>query len=122
MRCLKRNKQTVYYANYSSKAEVLDANGKKTGQYLITYGTPVMADWNVSFVDSDTEVEAFGIMAKDTLRIVAESAGFPLTETSILWYGKTPDSPYDATTPKHNYAVAGIRPSINSVTFYAVKV
>lgn len=122
MRCLKRNKQTVYYANYVSKDEQVDDNGKKTGQFLNTYGTPVKTEWNVSYVDSDVEVEPFGIRAKDALRLVAEVAGFPLTETSILWYGKTPDSPYDATTPNHNYAMAGKKPSINGVTFYAKKV
>ena len=45
-----------------------------------------------------------------------------LSEASILWFGKEPETPYDATSPKHNYAVAGIRPCLNELVFYARKV
>lgn len=78
--------------------------------------------WNVSFVESDAEVEMFGIQSKDMLRIVAPKQGFPLNEASILWYGITPETPYTATAPKHNYAIAGIRPSLNELVFYAKRV
>ena len=61
----------------------------------------------------------FGIHSKDVLRIVADKKGFPLNESSILWFGKNPPFPY---TPKHNYAIAGIRPSLNEMVFYAKKV
>jgi hypothetical protein len=64
----------------------------------------------------------FGIKASSTLRIVAPKDGFPLDEASILWYGKEPKTPYDPTNTEHNYAIAGIRPSLNELVFYARKV
>ena len=122
MQTLNRNKQPLYYATFVSKAEALDEYGNPTGNYAITYSTPVQAMWNVSFVESDAEVEMFGIQSKDMLRIVAPKQGFPLNEASILWYGITPETPYTATAPKHNYAIAGIRPSLNELVFYAKRV
>lgn len=122
MRTLNRNRQDLYYATFVSKTEVLDEYGNATGQYQITYSAPATTAWNVSFVESDAEVEMFGIQSKDTLRIVAPKQSFPLDEASILWYGITPETPYVATAPKHNYAIAGIRPSLNELVFYAKRV
>ena len=122
MRTLSRNKQPIYCATFISKTEVLDEYGNPTGQFSITYSAPVKAMWNVGFVESDAEVEMFGINATDTLRIVAPKQGFPLDTASILWFGKEPESPYVATSPKHNYVVAGIRPSLNELVFYARRV
>lgn len=122
MRALNRNKQTVWWASYLSKTEILDEYDNPTGQYQITYSTPRKANWNVSYVESDAEVQMFGIHSKDALRIVADKKGFSLNESSILWFGKNPPSPYSSTSPKHNYAIAGIRPSLNEMVFYAKRV
>jgi hypothetical protein len=123
MRILNRNKQPIHYATFASKEEILDEYGNPTGQYKLTYTTPQRASWNVGFVESDAEVEMFGIAASSTLRIVAPKDGFPLDETSILWFGITPEIKQDGTTDTaHNYRVVGIRPSLNTVKFYAQKV
>lgn len=122
MRLCNRNRQPLWYATFISKAEAKDEYGNSTGSFKLTYSTPKKAMWNVSFVKSDAEVEMFGISAISTLRIVAPKDGFPLDTASIIWYGKEPESPYDATSPKHNYAIAGIRPSLNELVFYAKRV
>lgn len=122
MRQLNRNKQAVYYANYVSKSLATDEQGNTTNEWAITYSKPIKAMWNVSFVQTSMDIEIFGIDAKTTLRIVAQKSEFALDEASILWYGKEPETPYDAISPKHNYVVAGIRPSLNEVVFYAKKV
>lgn len=122
MRTLNRNTQPIYFATIANTEEIKDGYGNATGQYQIAYSTPIKAMWNVSYIDSDVEVEMFGIAATNMLRIVAPKDGFVLDEASILWYGKTPDSIYDATNPKHNYVIVGIRPSLNQVTIYAKRV
>ena len=121
MRLLNKNKQTFYYATYKSKSAIKDDYGNETGEYVITYNTPVKTSWNVSYVDSDAEVAMFGISSQSTIRITAKKAGFPLDEASILWFGKTPASTFVATAPDHNYVIAGIRPSLNELMFYARK-
>lgn len=122
MRTLDKNKQPIWYATYIGKTELIDEYGNSTGQYQITYSAPQKAMWSVSFVDSDAEVQMFGIEAKSTVRIVAQKRGFSLTETSILWIGKEPPKPFNPVEPKHNYVVAGIRPSLNELVFYAKRV
>lgn len=122
MRLLSRNKQTVWYSTYVSKTPILDEYGNDTGQSLITYSSPVKTDWNVGYIESEAEVEAFGIAARDTLRIAAEKDGFPLDEASIIWFNAEPTSPFVVTDPHHTHRIAGIRPSLNELVFYAVKV
>lgn len=121
MRRLKKNKQSLYYSTYKGKAAVKDDYDNETGEYVLTYNSPVLTSWNVSYVDSDAEVEMFGIEAKDVIRVVADK-DFPLNEASILWFGITPHTPFAEAAPDHNYVIAGIRPSLNELMFYARKV
>lgn len=122
MRTLNRNQQPMYYATFASKIELKDEYGNSTGSWQITYSAPVKAMFNIGYVESDAEVKMFGIQSKDTLRIAAPKDGFPLDTASILWYGKDPETPYNPVKPMYNYAVVGIRPSLNSVIFYARRV
>ena len=123
MRLCERNKKPLWYANYASHTEIVDEYNNATGEYTITYSSPTKAEWTVSVVESEAEVAMFGIQAIDTIVGVAEKDGFPMTETSILWYGITPTIKEDGTTDTaHNYRIVGIRPSLNTVRFYAQRV
>jgi hypothetical protein len=121
MRTLNRNKQPVWYATFVSKTENADEFGNLLGTYTITYSAPVKKDWNVRGVDSDADVQMFGILAKDSIRVVAEKP-LPIDEAAIIWFGKEPETPYVNTAPKHNYRIAGIPPTLNDGIFFAVKV
>ena len=123
MRTLNRNQQPIYYATFVSKTEIVDEYENATGEYKITYSAPVKAAWNVSVVESESDIAMFGVQALDAVVGVASRNGFPLDETSILWYGITPTIKEDGTTDTaHNDRVVGIRPSLNTVKFYAQKV
>jgi hypothetical protein len=123
MRFSERNKQPVWYSTFVSKTEIVDEYGNSTGEYEITYTAPAKTAWNVNVVESEADVAMFGVQAMDTIVGVAPRNGFPLDETSILWYGITPTIKEDGTTDTaHNYRVVGIRPSLNTVKFYAQRV
>ena len=123
MRFSVRNRQPVWYSTFVSKTEIVDEYGTATGEYKITYSAPVKAAWNVSVVESEADIAMFGVQALDAVVGVASRNGFPLDGTSILWYGITPEIKEDGTTDTaHNYRVVGIRPSLNTVKFYAQKV
>jgi len=123
MRTLRRNTQPIWYANYSGKTELTDEYGNSLGEYEITYTAPTKTAWNVNVVESDADVAMFGVQAIDTIVGVAPRNGFPLDETSILWYGITPTIKEDGTTDTaHNYRVVGMRSSLNAVRFYAQRV
>jgi hypothetical protein len=121
MRTLNRNRQPLYYATYVSKTAIKDEYGNETGESQITYSTPVAVNWNVRAVESDAEVEMFGIQAINTIRVVAEKP-LPIDEASIIWFGTDVPDPYNPVAPGHNYRIAGIPPTLNDAVFYAVKV
>lgn len=122
MRLNARNKQPVWYANYAGVESLYDEDQYEIGQKVI-YTNPVKAYWNISVVESDSDVQMFGVKAFDTIVGIAERNGFDLTETSVLWWGVEPEIKCDGTTDTpHNYRVVGIRPSLNHVRFYAQKV
>lgn len=123
MRTLSRNTQPIWYANYSGKTELTDEYDNSLGEYEITYTAPTKTAWNVAYIESEADVQMFGVQASDTVVIVADKAGFTLTPESILWWGVTPTIKEDGTTDTaHNYRVVGIRPSLNTVKVYAQKV
>lgn len=113
MRCLKRNLQTVYYALLEDSTEETDEYGNVIGQFEKDYSDPVAIKMNVSAARGTVDVEQFGINANYSRTLVTDNLNCPITESSILWIGKSTDEPY-------NYAVVGVAKSINSIT-YAIK-
>lgn len=114
MRALDRNKQTIYYANYVSKTDSVDANGFHTGESSITYTTPTSVRVSVSAARGQASVDMFGTEINYTKTIVADH-DLGLDENSILWVETTPEND----TP-HDYTVVQVAKSINSVV-YAIK-
>lgn len=115
MRSLKRNKQTIYYALYVSKAEQTDKYGNMTGQPALTYSEIQSIDINVSAAKGTLEAEQFGINADYSRTMVTNDMECPITEGTVLWIERTPSNG----TP-HNYVTTKVAKSINSIT-YAIK-
>lgn len=114
MRSLERNKQTVYYALYSGKTEIVDADGNRTGSYIEGYHDPVAISVNVSAARGTAEIEQFGIAVNYTHTIETTDMSLPIDTDSILWIGITPDSDGEAGAVKHNFVVATVATSLNS--------
>lgn len=110
MNCLARNKTTIYYATFKSKTEITDEYGNKTGQYTITYNSPVEWSANIRWDSGAVQLEGFGLNAAGTRRIVTCDVNVPITDSTILWIGITPtvDEQTGEVTPAHNYVVAGV--------------
>ena len=58
MKALARNKQTLWYALYTGKTAVYDADGLFTGEYEEGYSTPVEAKMNISPANGRAALEA----------------------------------------------------------------
>ena len=95
MRLLARNKQTLWFANPSERAWVVDANGLKTGEKTTTYGTPQSAKMSIAISSGAnnlgsqgmSELERFGIVTGYTHRATTEDMNCGMGEESIIWYG-----------------------------------
>lgn len=107
MHGLARNQTTVYYALFKSKSEIVDSNGNKTGQYRLSYSSPVALSANVRWDSGAVEFAGFGLSGNAQRRMIVCDPNCPITIDTVLWIGITPDSNgYDGQiTP--NYVVAG---------------
>ena len=105
MNCLARNKTTLYYATFKSKTEITDEYGNNTGQYTITYNSPVEWSANIRWDSGAVQLEGFGLNASGTRRIVTCDMTCPIGVDTVLWIGITPNA---QGTVKPNYVVSGV--------------
>ena len=136
MRVLSRNKQDIWWANPTSYAYATDANGFKTGEKTITYGTATKARMSMAISSGANNlgsqgianVEPYGIVTGYTHRAVTEDLNCPVTEESRIWYGILPTREVQAngqTTTvavPHNFEVVRKAVSLNHVIYYLKEV
>ena len=122
MRSLIQNKQKIYYALFDKKTAILDEYGNKTGEYEVSYKTPVEFHINVSAARGTADVEQFGINLNYTKTMVTNDLSCPIDENSVLWVGKDAFETVEevTTVTPHNYVVVSVARSINSIT-YAIR-
>lgn len=123
MRCMVRNKATFYYALYEGQTEIIDEYGNATGQYSVTYGTPLKSLGNVSAAQGEMQTRQFGESESYDKVIVLDDVNTPIDEYSILWVDTLPHLNEDGTTETpHDYVVKKVARSLNSVSIAVSKV
>ena len=119
MKALERNKQTIYFANYTGRSEVTDSNGLYTGEYELTYTDPIKAKVNVSASRGEASIDLFGTDLNYTNTIVTDK-DLGIDEHSIIWVGK--EAYQGSVITPHNYIVASVAKSLNSFVYAIRKV
>lgn len=119
MKALERNKQTIYFANFTGKSTITDTNGLYTGEYELTYSNPVKTKVNVSASRGQAEIDLFGTDLNYT-NTIATDTDLGIDEHSILWVGK--EAYQGSVITPHNYIVASIAKSLNSFVYAIRKV
>lgn len=119
MRALERNKQTIYFANYTGRSVITDENGLETGESELSYSTPTSAKVNVSASRGEASLDLFGTDLNYTNTIVTDK-DLGIDENSILWVGK--EAYQGSVVTPHNYIVASVAKSLNSVVYAIRKV
>lgn len=144
MRLLERNKQTLWYANPTGSTWATDRHGLKTGEKIISYGTPQSAQMSVAISSGANnlgsqgmaELERFGIVTGYTHRATTEDMNCPIVEESIIWYGVPHERTVTAQvevdgqtetvetteTLPHNFVVVRRAKSLNHLIFYLKEV
>lgn len=123
MRCLNKNKQTVYYATFSTKTEIKDSNNFVTGEYTMTYSNPVLLKAHVSEASGVSSTAEYGIDKSYSKRMIVDNMSCPIIETSILWVDTMPTiATCGTTTTPHDYIVSLISKSLNTITYGLKKV
>lgn len=145
MRCLRKNKQKMYYALLVGEAPIyaLDDNGNKivewtdsqgnphyreTGSTELLYSAPVEFHGNIAMSGSDVNRVEFGISEAKYEAILAMTKGeIPITETSLIWFQTTPttktiDEKTYAVESTADYRVLKVSPSLNEDRYILDKV
>ena len=144
MRVLERNKQVLWYANPTGTSYATDGNGFKTGEKVITYGTPTKARMSMAISSGANNlgsqgianVEPYGIVTGYTHRAVTEDLTCSMGEESRVWYGIEPTHEETATQTingvqtvvktvvanPHNFEVVRKAKSLNHLIYYLKEV
>ena len=123
MRSLHRNKVRIYYANYRTKAPLLDEYGNLTGEYKVYYGNPVAIMASVSAASGESTARQFGEDVSYDRIIIIDDPRISITETSLLWIDALPSIAEDGTTKTpHDYIVKRVARSLNSTSIAVSRV
>jgi len=115
MRCLERNKRTVYYALYMGERDCHDDDGNRTGEKELVYSTPVKVKVNISGGRGQAQVDVFGVDNPFTRTVELDDMTTPFTTDTIWWFDADPDGP-------HNYRCTGVSKTLNSVVIALAEV
>ena len=116
MRTVKRNKRPVAYAFYNGVTELKVGNGNYTGEYEVTYTTPVSALMNVSGGRGQADIALFGLTQTFARTATTEDLETPFNTETVFWIEKDP-----ATEP-FDYRVAAVSRTINQVVLALAEV
>ena len=110
MRCLNRNKRSIYYAIYTGDEPITDERGYETGESNPTYGEITELRGNISSASGEDAVEAFGSFTNYTRVVCVAYINCPMAEQTVVWFGV-------ATTEPYNYIVTRKADSKNGILY-----
>ena len=116
MRTVKRNKRPVAYARYDGVQELTDEYGNLTGEYAVSYTTPVKTLMNVSGGRGQADIALFGLTQTFERTANTEDLETPFNTETVFWIETDPDTePFD-------YRVVAISRTINQVVLALAEV
>lgn len=127
MRLLDRNKQTVYYRNYTSSTEITTTdeygNVLETGEMDKHYGEVKSVKAYVKSAIGLNEAEPYGDFTTKKRTIHVDYDRCDINEYSLLWVGIDPQlDEHGEPTVAHNFTVDGISHGINHIRIAIRKV
>lgn len=123
MKCMRRNKQTFYFARFIDKQDIVDEYGNVTGEHELIYDKPQIAKANISAAKGETSTREFGESESYDKVIVMDKDIYDIDEYTELWVDTSPrlDKDGNATVP-HDYIVKKVAESLNSIAIAISKV
>lgn len=116
MRTLKRNKRPVAFSFYQGVTEQTDGDGNYTGEYVVTYTTPVKTLMNVSGGRGQADIALFGLTDTFARTATTEDLTTNFSTETVFWIETDPDTdPFD-------YRVVAVSRTINQVVLALAEV
>ena len=120
MRCMNRNKRTVYYCLYKDNVPLRDRSGHLTGERYSGYEERKPLRCNVSPANGNAQIEQFGNLDAYDKVIVTDDMSCPIDEHTVLFVDKPPA--YTEDGPVYDYTVKRVARSKNSIAYAISKV
>ena len=117
MRLLERNKQTIYYRNYTGMTPIkVTGTDTETGEYTKAYGNLKSVRAYVKSAIGENAAEPFGDFTSKRRTIYVDHNKADINEFSILWVGIDPAPDVNGVpTVPHNFTVDGVADGINHI-------
>ncbi|MBY4798349.1 hypothetical protein K6V98_08320 [Collinsella sp. AGMB00827] len=109
MRCLERNKRSLWHASIESREVIDEPSGMGTGEWAEQISDPVYFRANASAPKGDTTSSPFGLEAGYELVVVLDDAQ-GIKEGDIIWVS---DKKPSATDRENAYTVVRVSRSLN---------
>ena len=116
MRTTQRDKRPVAYAFYDGMTELMDTNNNYTGEYQLSYTTPVRTLMNVSGGRGQADVSLFGLTDTFARTATTDDLETPFSTSTVFWIECDPD------TSPFNYRVVAVSRTINQVVLALAEV
>lgn len=116
MRTVQRDKRPVAYAFYEGMTEMVDGGGYYTGEYQLSYTTPVKTLMNVSGGRGQADVSLFGLTDTFARTATTDDLETPFDTSTVFWIECDPD------TDPFNYRVVAVSRTINQVVLALAEV
>ena len=122
MKTLNRNKQTFYYATYSTQTEIMDGE-LHTFDYTPSYGAWTEFHANISPARGESSADVFGADVNYDRVIVTEDLTCPIDEHTVLAIDIAPyKRDTAAVLPIYDYVVTKKAKSLNFIQYAVAKV
>ena len=122
MRLLKRNLQTIYYAQYEDKTVIVDDDGNQTGENAVVYSAPESLECSVSVARGSVMLEMFGNLDNYDRIIITDKLDCPIDEQSILFIETPAESDPATGAYLYDYIVKRVAKSLNFIAYAVSKV
>jgi len=122
MKTLSRNKQTFYYAVYSTQSEIMDGQ-LHTFEYTPSYGEWTECHANISPAKGESMADVFGADVQYDRIIVTDDLACPMDEHTVLAIDIAPNERKAVTDlPVYDYVVTKKAKSLNFIQYAVSKV
>lgn len=134
MRTSHRDKRWVAYAFYNGVTELQDASGNYTGEYAVTYTSPVGSLMNISGGRGQADIALFGLTQTFSRTATTQDLKTPWNTETVFWIDRLPESAVvgeavaglakvgvSANAP-FNYRVVAVARTINQVVLALAEV
>ena len=117
---MKKNQQSVFYANYASHTDKTDEYGNETGEVEITYTTPTEVKVNkgkrnrAGYRTDTSNLQMYGL-TQDYTYVLQPEGFLDVDESTVWWIDR-------ATTEPYNFVTTLVQDSLDSQRIYVKEV